>query len=64
MSTYAAVIKAGREAKGADPPEAFQAYVGKCAFFFAETWNFWRSIWLEGGICSSKVKAPYPSRVC
>ena len=29
MSTYAAVIKAGRDAKGAEPPEAFQAYVGK-----------------------------------
>jgi len=30
MSTYAAVIKAGRDAKGADPPESFQAFVGKC----------------------------------
>lgn len=29
METYAAVIKAGRDAKGANPPEAFQAFVGK-----------------------------------
>lgn len=28
METYAAVIKAGRDAGGADPPEAFQAFVG------------------------------------
>jgi hypothetical protein len=29
MTTYASVIKAGRDAKGSDPPEAFQAFVGK-----------------------------------
>jgi hypothetical protein len=29
MSTYASVIKAGRDAKGSDAPEAFQAYLGK-----------------------------------
>lgn len=29
MTTYASVIKAGRDAKGSDPPEAFQVYVGK-----------------------------------
>lgn len=28
METYAAVIKAGRDAGGAQPPEAFQAFVG------------------------------------
>lgn len=28
LETYTAVIKAGRDAGGADPPEAFQAFVG------------------------------------
>ncbi|KAH7074078.1 SGNH hydrolase-type esterase domain-containing protein [Paraphoma chrysanthemicola] len=35
LSTYSAVIKAGREAKGANPPEAFQAYVGG----YIRLWN-------------------------